>query len=362
MWFAVFFILPLAGLVYVAWHVWALLPVATVYRWCAVGVCILALAMMVMSFARVTEHVPLWMAKVVYNVGYPSLFIMLYAVMAFLLLDVLRLVHVVPRQWLYSNGTTATVLVLLIAAVFVYGNVHFHDRKCRTIGVETAKPLDVDVTVMLMSDLQLGYHIGPNELGRIVDVVNAARPDLVLIAGDLIDGSLRPLDEQRMAGILRSIKAPVYACPGNHEYYAGIDKSADFMRRAGITLLRDSVATEGNLVIIGRDDRTNRRRKSLGMLMKGVDRGRYTILMDHQPYHLEQAERAGVDFQLSGHTHHGQVWPISWITDAVYEVSHGTYRRGDTHYYVCPGVGLWGAKFRIGTDSEYGLLRLSNRD
>lgn len=361
MWFTVFFILPLVGLAYVAWHVWILLPLAAPYKWGAVGVCVLALAMMVMSFARVTEHLPLLLAKAVYNIGYPSLFVMLYAVMAFLLLDLLRLVGVIPGYWLSSNGVTALALTAVLAAVFIYGNVHFHAKKCRNMAVQTAKPMTDGTTVMMMSDLHLGYHIGPKELRRLVDTVNAAHPDLVLIAGDLIDGSLRPLDEQRMADILRLIKAPVYACPGNHEYYAGIDKSADFMRRAGITLLRDSVATAGDVVLIGRDDRSNRRRKSLGMLMNGVDGRRFTILMDHQPYHLEQAERAGVDFQLSGHTHRGQLWPISWITDAVYEVSYGTYRRGHTRYYVCPGVGLWGAKFRIGTDSEYGILRLSHR-
>ncbi len=115
----------------------------------------------------------------------------------------------------------------------------------------------------------------------------------------------------------------MYACLGNHEYYSGIDGSVDFYREAGITLLRDSAATVGGITIVGRDDRSNPRRKSIGALMRGVDKSKYVILLDHQPYHLEQAERAGVDFQLSGHTHHGQVWPISWITQSVYEDAYG---------------------------------------
>lgn len=153
------------------------------------------------------------------------------------------------------------------------------------------------------------------------------------------------------------LNAPVYACLGNHEYYSGEPKAQQFYKDAGITLLRDSVATVYGISVIGRDDRTNLHRRSLSELMQGVDRkGRFTILLDHQPYHLEEAERNGIDFQFSGHTHHGQVWPASWITDAIYEDAFGPLRKGATQYYVSSGVGIWGGKFRIGTRSEYVVL------
>ena len=83
------------------------------------------------------------------------------------------------------------------------------------------------------------------------------------------------------------------------------------------------------------------------------------ILLDHQPYHLDQAERQQVDLQFSGHTHHGQVWPISWITEHVYECAFGSYQRGNTRYYISSGLGLWGGKFRIGTRSEYVVITLN---
>jgi predicted MPP superfamily phosphohydrolase len=91
----------------------------------------------------------------------------------------------------------------------------------------------------------------------------------------------------------------------------------------------------------------------VAQLAQKADHERFTILMDHQPYKLEEAEQAGIDFQLSGHTHHGQVWPISWITDAIYECAFGQHQRGNTHYYVSSGIGIWGGKYRIGTCSEY---------
>ena len=157
-----------------------------------------------------------------------------------------------------------------------------------------------------------------------------------------------------MAAEFRRLNTPVYACLGNHDYYAGEPNSERFYKEAGIILLRDSVAElENGIVIVGRDDRTNKRRKSVERLMNQVDRSKYVILLDHQPYHLEEAEQCGVDFQFSGHTHYGQVWPISWIENMIYENAYGPLTKGRTQYYVSSGIGIWGGKFRIGTQSEY---------
>ena len=112
------------------------------------------------------------------------------------------------------------------------------------------------------------------------------------------------------------------------------------------------------MTIVGRDDRSNRRRKSVEQLMQGVNNSNYTILLDHQPYYLEEAEQAGVDLQLSGHTHRGQVWPLNWVTKKLYECDYGQYRRVKTDYYVSSGMGIWGGKFRIGTDSEYAIIHV----
>ena len=107
-----------------------------------------------------------------------------------------------------------------------------------------------------------------------------------------------------------------------------------FYNEAGINLLRDSVAAIGSLRVIGRDDRSNPKRKSLDDLMSGTTDSLYTILLDHQPYHLEEAEDHGIDFQFRGHTHRGQIWPASWITDRLFEDSWGVHQRGKTRYNV----------------------------
>jgi hypothetical protein len=84
-----------------------------------------------------------------------------------------------------------------------------------------------------------------------------------------------------------------------------------------------------------------------------TDASGFTILLDHQPNHLDEAVDAGIDFQFSGHTHHGQVWPLSLVTDMLFEDSYGPLRKGGTFCYVTSGLGIWGGKFRIGTRSEY---------
>ena len=170
--------------------------------------------------------------------------------------------------------------------------------------------------------------------------------------------SIRPIKEERMFEEFHRLNAPVYACIGNHEFYSGEPDAQKFYEQAGIHLLQDSCTIVGDLCIIGRDDRTNRHRKSLADLMKQADRSKFTILLDHQPYFLEQTERQKIDFQFSGHTHHGQVWPISWITEHVYECAHGALQKGDTQYYITSGIGIWGGKFRIGTRSEYVVVTI----
>jgi predicted MPP superfamily phosphohydrolase len=151
----------------------------------------------------------------------------------------------------------------------------------------------------------------------------------------------------------------VYAVPGNHEYMAGITGASAFLRAAGITLLQDSaVLIDNRFYLAGRDDRSNPHRKTVAELTNSLDKTKPLFLLDHQPWHLEETAAAGVDFQFSGHTHDGQVWPLNYITAHLFECAHGYIRKGDSSIYVSSGLGIWGGKFRIGTRSEYVVLTL----
>mgnify|MGYP002620957995 CR=1 FL=1 len=342
---------------FVSWHVWRVLPFSTPVKVIILLLMLLALCCMVMQFR--SDSLPLGMATAMYEIGNSWLIIAFYLLMAFLVLDIGRLVHLVPASWLKDNGITSLVMTGLMLVIFIGGNIHYHSKVRRDMQLTTDKVLDHPLKIVMLSDLHAGFHNRRAEVHRWVEMINAEQADLILIAGDLIDGNVRPLLEQGTADELKYLNAPTIACLGNHEYITGIDKSIDLIRETEIYLLRDSAVNIGNVTIVGRDDRSNFGRKSVNQLMQDVDRSSYIIMLDHQPYHLEEAEENGVDLQLSGHTHRGQVWPLNWVTKKLYECDFGQYRRGNTDYYVSSGLGIWGGKFRIGTDSEYAVITIT---
>lgn len=363
MWLIVFTLIPLIGISYVSWHLWALLPLAAAWKTLVIVIGVVSFLLLFLDVTGKLDTLPLSFARVLYEIGTSSIMILLYLVMTFLVLDLGRLARLVPKDLLFNSWTGTAGIAVFILGLFIYANRHYINKVRVPLELTTNKHLEKNYKVVMMSDLHLGYHNTREELARWVDMVNAEEPDLVLIAGDIIDISVRPLIEENMAEEFRRIKAPVFACLGNHEYYSGTPQAQQFYKDAGITMLSDSMAVvDSCLCILGRDDQTNLRRKSLKDLTSVIDNNLYTIVLDHQPYHLERAEQCGVDFQLSGHTHRGQVWPISWITDAIYECSWGSHVRGKTRYYVSSGIGIWGGKFRIGTQSEYVVAEIKNKE
>ena len=369
MWMMMFTLLPLVAIVYVAWHVWVMLPFSAIWKLLIILVGILCVGLLFMNFARKFDTYPLPVAQAAYEIGTSSLIVLMYLVILFLVLDLGRLFHLIPKAFLFHNGYAALAVFIFIFGIFLYGNLHYYNKVRVPLELKSSKPLPKTYKVVMASDLHIGYHNPRKELARWVDMMNAEQPDFILIAGDIIDGSMRPLIEERMAEEFHRLEAPVYACLGNHEFYAGHPEAKQFYKDAGIHLLIDEASVvDSAIVIIGRDDRSNMRRSPLKELVDSLHQSlslskgsKYTIVLDHQPYNLDRAEAAGIDFQLSGHTHRGQVWPISWITDRVYECSWGPYQRGNTQFYISSGIGIWGGKFRIGTQSEYVVATISSK-
>ena len=362
---AKFFIVALTVMLlmqgYVSWHVWRLLPFSTPVKVAVVLLMLLALCCMVMQFK--SDSLPLGMATAMYEIGNSWLIIMFYLLMAFLVLDIGRLVHLIPATWLKANGITSLIMTGVMLVTFIGGNIHYYNKQRQEINLTTSKHLDRPLKIVMLSDLHAGFHNPRTEVGRRVNMINAEQADLILIAGDIIDGNVRPLKAQSTAEELKRLNAPAIACLGNHEYITGLNKALDLLNETGIRILRDDTLSMtlsmGGVTIVGRDDRSNRHRKSVKQLLQGTNRENYVILLDHQPYHLEEAEQNGVDLQLSGHTHRGQIWPLNWVTKKMYECDYGQWRRGGTDYYVSSGMGIWGGKFRIGTNSEYAVITVT---
>lgn len=352
-------LIVLSSLCYVHTRVWQVLPLPIWGKAVVLSVMIAIFISFILVYTYLDKHCSMEAVSFFYHLGNTWLMVLLYLFMAFVFLDVARLIHLIPNAYFHNNYITATSIFLVISSLFVYGNIHYHNKERQSLQAKTSKTLSSSKKIVMISDLHLGYHNQRKTLSKWVDMINKENPDMVLIAGDVIDFSIKPLQEQKMWEEFQKIKVPIYACLGNHEYISNRQEAKEFYRLSNITLLCDSVAEENDLLIIGRDDRSNKNRKSLQELLINKDRSKYSILLDHQPYNLSEAEENKIDFQFSGHTHYGQLFPINLITKLVYEKAFGEYSKGQTQYYISSGLGIWGAKIRIGTRSEYVVLTIN---
>ncbi len=350
-------IILIAGLGYVCWRIYTILPFG---KWVKAGLlAVFALAMLAFALAIFgkLDRLPMWLASATYIFGNSWLVFFLYLLMVFALMDILALMNILPAKLLRSSAAGSAIAFGIVIAALTYGGIHYRHKQRREMTIVSAK-VEAPVKLVMLSDLHMGYHNRRAALARWVDMINAEKPDLVLFAGDIIDRSVRAITLDADSLEFQRLEAPVYACLGNHEYYAGVEDSEKFYREAHITLLKDSVATDCGITIIGRDDRKNEGRRKLVNILKDTRQSQFRLVLDHQPEDLLEASLSGVDFQFSGHTHNGQVWPVSWIETLKFEVPHGPHAKGTTQYYISSGMGIWGGRFRIGTDSEYLVLNI----
>ena len=310
---------------------------------------IAAFALVISLFIRNIE-MPAFLSQGLFNVGSAWMVFTLYMVLALLVTDIARLFLpiVKPYGFILPLG--------FIVCLLTYGYFNYKHPDINRIDITLDKPLEGNpMKVVAISDVHLGNGTRKPQLRKFVEMINAEQPDLIVIGGDLIDNSLVPLYQQKMNEELNQLKAPmgIYMAPGNHEYISGIEECEAFLKDTPIRLLHDSIVTLPNgLQIIGRDDRSNRRRTPIADLMKKTDATLPTLLLDHQPYEVAKKDSLGIDIQFSGHTHHGQVWPLSLLVENMYEQSHGYRKWSHSHVYVSSGLSLWGPPFRIGTDSD----------
>lgn len=368
--FIVFIALYLAGNYYVFYRAWVAMPPSTIGYSILIAIAAIVIISPILFFS-VGDYLPIWLSSTLYTIGTSWICIFLYALLFNLIKDLIRISHLIPQDALHKytrdNWAGFTLMVGFVLMLMICGYLKYRTKDRVEIVVNVEKKIEKkdSLKVVAISDLHLGYSISANELKGWVETINKEKPDIVIIAGDIIDNSVRPLNAGDFAKNLREIKAPlgIYACLGNHEYISGVEASKKFIADAGIKLLQDNVALiDSSFYIVGRDDRSNIKRKPLSHLVENLDKSKPIILLDHQPMKLEDAEKNGIDFQFSGHTHQGQIWPISLITDHMYEVSHGYLKKGDaTNIYVSSGIGIWGGKFRIGTQSEYVVVNIKGK-
>jgi len=221
--------------------------------------------------------------------------------------------------------------------------------------------------IAAVSDIHLGSIIRKRSIIKMSAMLKDMNPDIVLLLGDIVDGEIGPV---LRGDLLQYFTCPkcndgLFAITGNHEFIGGAGKTIPYIESKGIRVLKDEVVTiEGGIQLVGRIDRDSFRfykkeRLPLGELMKQVDTTKPVILLDHQPFNLGESVKYGVDLELSGHTHNGQMWPLNYVTAKIYELSYGYLKKGNSHFIVSSGYGLWGPRVRSGSRSEVLLININ---
>jgi predicted MPP superfamily phosphohydrolase len=296
---------------------------------------------------------------------------MLYFFLTVVLLDIIRAANWGFNFLPYFNNYSSIKLITLgvvtgiVILIIIGGYINTRTLKIETLNIEIPSRNSSlkELNAVLISDIHLSSINGDGFAKDIVNKINILHPDIVFVGGDLVDDKAAVLREKEIGFSFKDLKAPlgVYGITGNHEYINGVDSSVNYMKELNVIVLRDSSITINNgFVLIGREDRSRglKRRKPLKELVDGSEKNLPVILMDHTPFQLEEAMENGVDLQLSGHTHHGQMFPINLITSKIYELSRGYKKKGNTQYYVSSGVGTWGPPVRTGSRSEIVNLKI----
>jgi predicted MPP superfamily phosphohydrolase len=217
--------------------------------------------------------------------------------------------------------------------------------------------LSEPMKVVQLTDVHIGTVIGREFAELLVERVNALEPDLIVITGDLIDGRLADL--QRHIEPLRDLHAKhgVYAVTGNHEYYWNVEPWLSHLRSLGVEILRNQrVRIADSLELAGTNDSS--RDEDVPQAVAGRDPALPLVLLAHHPRTVTHAQEAGVDLQLSGHTHGGQLLPWGWLARLWDPKVAGLARFGRTWLYVSEGTGFWGPPLRVGTRCEITALAL----
>ena len=293
--------------------------------------------------------------------------------------EALRIFSVIGNYWMYilqyglilvlcaqfviwltplkSISIVGSVVIGVLIVLFIVGTYNAYSPVVRNLEftIEGKSDKEKKIRFVVASDFHLGLLSGKNHLARFVELSNEAKPDVILLVGDLVDDDPIWFVENGMAEVMKKLKSTygVYGVLGNHEYYGGkIPLLVQEMKDAGVKILVDETVLVGeSFYLTGQADITNKKRQSLDTLMPSNSDLPW-IVMNHTPNDLNAPAKAGVDFHMSGHTHKGQMWPNNFITNRIFELDYGYKLKGQMHALVSSGFGFWGPPIRIGSRSE----------
>jgi len=311
------------------------------------------------------------------RIGAISIGFFFYGLLFVLIFDLLRLInHFLPfyPELIRNNLQQAklyagTFSLLVIFALMTYGLWNAFTPRVKDFAIKIDKKVEglSTLNVVAISDIHLGTMVNHTKTKRLIREIKQLDPDLILIAGDIIDDNIEAVKKYALMEYFNELnpRFGIHGIMGNHEYIGRSFTDIPYYENNNINMIIDSVSLiEDKFYIVGRDDlqaRTLRKkeRKTSAELTKGLDASKPIILLDHQPYGLEASAEAGVDLHFSGHTHNGQFWPLNNITKLIFEEDWGYVKKGNTHYYISCGYGTAGPPIRIGSHPEILNFKIS---
>ena len=373
--FSIFFLLYSAINYYIFIRGWQALAAVPVLKPFYMAVFLIA-ALSYFISKIFSENLPSYLYDIFLWIGSFWFAYILYLFLAIIFIDLLRLINwqldffpLIIKNNYVQTKLIALIVVFVISTVVIFlGYLNTRNIQINTYNLEIKKGKSKlnNLNIVMASD----FHMTPLNNGKLLDQIvskiNALNPDIVLLPGDIVDDKASILTHRNIGPAFYNIKSKfgVFASTGNHEFITGINTSAQFITDHGMKLLRDSlVLIDNSFYIAARDDRsitsfTGLKRKPLKEILLDAENGYPVVLLDHTPLQLEEAEQNNIDLQLSGHTHHGQLFPLNLITSMIYEVSWGYLKKGKTQYIVTSGAGTWGPPVRTGSNAEIVNLKI----
>ncbi len=375
----VFLTIYLAGNFYVFIRGWQALPANTAAR--IVYSALFLFAAFSFIIGEISEKTGLFENnKILIITGSTWLAFLLYALLFIIVIDLVRVLnfflHFLPAEEILKSNNIPLKLMIgvisLTSLILAAGIIAAASPVVRTVNIKIDKPGGIknSLSIVMASDIHLGNIVGRKKFQHLVDTINAIEPDVVLFPGDFFDETLGPVVKDHMGGLVESIRSKygIYAATGNHEYIGGVTDAVNFMTKHKIRVLRDeAVEINGSVLLAGREDRSINRfsgvkRKSIEEILQGRNMKLPVILMDHQPFSINESVKNNIDLHLSGHTHNGQLWPMNYITNAIFEVACGFEKLKNTNVYVSKGYGTWGPPVRTTGRPEIVVFRISFKE
>ncbi|QNM06206.1 metallophosphoesterase [Qiania dongpingensis] len=285
---------------------------------------------------------------------------MSYSLGLFLISDLIRFIfRKCGKQnsvtaWLDKSHGGAFLILIVTLAAGIYGTANARILRITEYEISVQKECSLDsLNVVMISDAHIGTVVGKAELDKLVEKTNDLKPEVVFLCGDFFDHNTTESQKEYARTALSKFETVygVYYISGNHEIYTESEYTSYF-EDAGITVLQDEKAVIAeDITVVGRRD-MEEHRQSIYSVMEGVDTEHPVILLDHQPFCLKEAASLGVDLELCGHTHGGQMFPGQIFTLLFNEMNYGLRTEGDYHVITSSGAGAWALPVKLGCISE----------